>query len=81
MQADEAAPNNCHALQKVSLITCRFINALGQGWVSDAIRCIEYCNAKEAHVISNSWGGVAFSDCLQVCDNSILPCEKIVCLA
>ena len=53
-------------LQQVSIITCRFMDASGNGWVSDAIRCIEYCISKGAHVMSNSWGGVEYSASLQV---------------
>ena len=53
-------------LQQVSLVICRFMDASGNGWVSDAIRCIEYCISKGAHVMSNSWGGVEYSDSLQV---------------
>jgi len=43
--------------QAASLIPCRFMDAGGAGWVSDAIRCWEYCLSRGAHVISNSWGG------------------------
>jgi len=38
----------------------------GNGWVSDAIQCIDYCISKDAHIMSNSWGGVAYSQALQV---------------
>ena len=41
------------------------MDASGNGWVSDAIRCWDYCMLKDAHVISNSWGGVDFSQALQ----------------
>ena len=52
--------------QAISLIACQFMDATGNGWVSDAIQCIDYCISKEAHVMSNSWGGVAYSAALQV---------------
>ena len=52
--------------QAISLIACRFMDATGNGWVSDAIQCIDYCISKDAHVMSNSWGGVAYSAALQV---------------
>ena len=57
---------HCATLQVVKIMTWRFMDASGNGWVSDAIRCIEYCIGKGAHVMSNSWGGVQFSDSLQV---------------
>ena len=47
-------------------MTCRFMDSTGNGWVSDAIRCFEYCLSKDAHVMSNSWGGVDYSKSLQV---------------
>ena len=52
--------------QIASLLTCRFMDATGNGWVSDAIRCMDYCMSFDTHVIQNSWGGVAYSDNLQV---------------
>ena len=60
-------------LQQVSMITCRFMDASGNGWVSDAIRCIEYCISKGAHVMSNSWGGVEYSSSLQVRSAKMAP--------
>ena len=51
--------------QIASIMTCRFMDATGNGWVSDAIRCFEYCLSKGAHVLSNSWGGVDYSQALQ----------------
>ena len=42
------------------------MDATGNGWVSDAIRCWEYCMTKDTHVLSNSWGGVDYSQALQV---------------
>ena len=52
--------------QVINLIACQFMDATGNGWVSDAIQCIDYCISKEAHIMSNSWGGVAYSAALQV---------------
>ncbi len=42
------------------------MDATGNGWVSDAIRCFEYCLSKDTQVLSNSWGGVDYSKSLQV---------------
>lgn len=52
--------------QVASIVTCRFMDATGNGWVSDAIRCMDYCMSFDSHVLQNSWGGVAYSDNLQV---------------
>ncbi|EIE18942.1 subtilisin-like protein [Coccomyxa subellipsoidea C-169] len=51
--------------QYASLVGCRFMDATGNGWVSDAIRCFEYCLSKDTQVLSNSWGGVDYSKSLQ----------------
>ena len=53
-------------MQYASLVGCRFMDATGNGWVSDAIRCFEYCLSKDTQVLSNSWGGVDYSKSLQV---------------
>lgn len=60
-------------VQIASIMTCRFMDATGNGWVSDAIRCFEYCLAKGAHVLSNSWGGVDYSQALQARANPNSP--------
>ncbi|CAL8463962.1 g3497 [Coccomyxa elongata] len=51
--------------QYAQLVGCRFMDATGNGWVSDAIRCFEYCLSKDTQVLSNSWGGVDYSKSLQ----------------
>ena len=56
-------------LQYASVLGCRFMDATGNGWVSDAIRCWEYCMSKDTPVLSNSWGGVDYSQALQVCQH------------
>ena len=63
-----------NATQYSSIVGCRFMDATGNGWVSDAIRCWEYCMTKDTHVLSNSWGGVDYSQALQV-DALQLPCS------
>lgn len=52
--------------QKASLIACQFLDYAGHGWVSDAIQCIDYCVSKDAHILTLAWGGVNFSEALQV---------------
>ena len=39
----------------------KFLDAQGNGNVSDAIRCIEYAIAQGVDVLNNSWGGAGFS--------------------
>ena len=45
-------------------------DASGNGWISDAIRCVQYCVSQGAHVLSNSWGGVDYSLSLQAAINN-----------
>ena len=52
--------------QVAEVMSCRFMDATGNGWVSDAIRCMDYCFSFNTHIIQASWGGVAYSDSLQV---------------
>lgn len=49
---------------KVSILSCRFITDNGAGYVSDAITCMRLCQKEGAHIYSNSWGGVGYSDML-----------------
>jgi len=48
--------------QKVSLMSCKFLDAAGDGYNSDAIACINYCAAnfkrmgQTVPIYSNSWG-------------------------
>ena len=48
--------------QKVSLMSCKFLDANGNGYNSDAIACINYCAAnfkrmgQKVPIYSNSWG-------------------------
>src|SRR4030042_5959750 len=47
------------------IMALNFTAADGSGSTSDAIKCIEYANAKGAHVINNSWGGGSYSQALK----------------
>ena len=42
------------------------MDANGNGWLSDAIRCYDYCTNADTQVISNSWGVYESSAALQV---------------
>ena len=73
MQADILHPQVClFALMKkdqyvgrpsqvVSLITCRFMGAEGTGNARDAIRCVDYCIGKRAHIVSSLASALAAS--------------------
>ncbi len=41
------------------------MDASGNGWISDAIRCYDYCTRQDAHIVSNSWGVYSTSAALQ----------------
>ena len=51
--------------QVAAMVPCKFMDAQGNGWVSDAIKCWEYCLSRDTAIISNSWGGVDNSAALQ----------------
>ena len=42
---------------RVEILTCKFLNAQGYGYVSDAVACIDYCLENGADIITNSWSG------------------------
>lgn len=46
---------------KVQLMACKFIDASGNGSISDAITCLEYARQKGAKIINASWGGYSFT--------------------
>ena len=50
----------------VAVPACKFMDSSGNGWISDAIRCYDYCTNADAHIISNSWGVYDTSNALQV---------------
>ncbi len=53
----------------VKLMACKFLDANGSGYISDAIECLQYVKgmkARGANIIAtnNSWGGGAYSQAL-----------------
>lgn len=48
----------------VRLMSLRFLDANGFGFISDEIECIDYAIAKGAHIINASFGGTSFSQAL-----------------
>lgn len=53
-------------VQVVTVLPCRFMDANGNGSREQAIKCMDWCLKREAHVLSNSWGEVPNSLSLQV---------------
>ncbi|HXT39119.1 MAG TPA: S8 family serine peptidase, partial [Candidatus Angelobacter sp.] len=46
---------------RVQIMACKFLDATGQGSISDAIECIDYARKKGAKIINASWGGYTFT--------------------
>ena len=49
---------------KVQLMGCKFLASNGSGSLSDAITCIDYARTHGAKIMSNSWGGGAYTQSL-----------------
>ncbi|CBZ52318.1 unnamed protein product [Neospora caninum Liverpool] len=47
------------------LIACKFLNARGRGFDSDALRCINYCAKRGADIMNHSWSGSDASEALR----------------
>jgi subtilisin family serine protease len=46
---------------RVQMMALKFLDAVGQGFASDAIECIDYARRHGAKIISASWGGYDFN--------------------
>src|SRR2546426_1438815 len=46
---------------KVQIMACKFLDPSGNGFISDAIKCIDYARSKGAKVINASWGSTTFN--------------------
>lgn len=46
---------------RARLMACKFMDALGNGYTSDAISCLEFARSNGVHIINLSWGGTPFS--------------------
>src|SRR5205807_6013055 len=46
---------------KVQIMACKFLDSSGNGFISDAIRCMDYARSKGAKVINASWGTTTFT--------------------
>jgi subtilisin family serine protease len=46
---------------QVQIMACKFLDAVGDGTISDAVRCIDYARNHGAHIINASWGSTTFT--------------------
>lgn len=44
-------------LLQIKVLSCKFLNNQGYGYVSDAVACIDYCLSMGVDIITNSWSG------------------------
>lgn len=58
-------------LWNVSLMMCKFMDATGNGQLSDAVSCYNYCLQEKAHIIHNSWGSTQYSQALSMAFQAI----------
>jgi hypothetical protein len=49
----------------VKIMAVKFLGAYGSGWTSDAVSSVQYATLMGARVMSNSWGGGAYSSALE----------------
>lgn len=50
---------------RVQMMACKFLDASGNGSISDAIVCIDYAKTNGAKIINASWGTLQFSQALR----------------
>src|SRR6266852_5864112 len=46
---------------RVQIMACKFLDAQGNGAISDAIKCIDFARSKGANIINASWGSPTFT--------------------
>jgi PKD repeat protein len=46
---------------QVQIMACKFLDSSGNGFVSDAIKCMDYARSKGARVVNTSWGSPSFN--------------------
>lgn len=60
-----AVGNNARGIAGVAwrtqLMVCKFLDAAGNGYNSDAVACIEFARTNGAHILNLSWGGSELS--------------------
>ena len=58
-------------LWDVSMIMCKFMDKTGNGQLSDAVSCYNYCLDQKSHIIHNSWGSTQYSQALSLAFSAI----------
>jgi len=46
---------------KVQIMPCKFLDPTGNGFTSDAVKCIDFARSKGARIVNASWGGTSFN--------------------
>lgn len=59
------------AAQLVTIIPCRFMGSSGQGDLSNALRCWDYCIQLGSSIINNSWGSTKVPTAMQTAANAV----------
>ena len=63
-----AASNNSKGVPginwDVKVMALKFMDSSGSGFLSDAVKCLDYAVRNGAHVTNNSWGGGGYSQAL-----------------
>jgi subtilisin family serine protease len=66
---------------RVQIMICKFLNAAGRGYDSDAVRCINYARTNGAQILNCSWGSEQFSSVLAVAIGSLRSAGIVVAAA
>jgi subtilisin family serine protease len=66
---------------RVQIMICKFLNAAGRGYDSDAVRCLNYARTNGAHILNCSWGSEEFSSALAAALSSLRSAGIIVAAA
>jgi len=46
---------------RVQIMACKFLDPSGNGFISDAIKCMDYARSKGAKIVNASWGTTSFN--------------------
>src|SRR6266542_3346158 len=46
---------------RVQIMACKFLDSSGNGFISDAIKSMDYARSKGAKVVNASWGSISFT--------------------
>ncbi len=67
---------------RVQIMACKFLDAQGNGYISDAITCLDYARTHGAKIVNASWGAYGFtSSALRDAINSLRDAGVIIVTA